>query len=158
MLGCAIDLPRAPAARLGAHQMAPQGYARAGPYRPGRDRAARPHLLGGPRIPSLLLERGRHREGSADRWIDGVSRAAEILCRAGYRLEQLGPEDLARPVQPRIGPRVRREPRQRKAAAAGAMRDASFPLCVVSPAKLRRIDGLRADPWLAADGDRDWRR
>src|SRR6202048_2051651 len=156
--GGAIDLPRTSAARLGAHQMAPQEDARAGPYRPGGDRAARSHLLGRPRLPSVLLERSRHREGSADRRIDGISRSAEILRRARYRLEQLGLEDLTRSVQPRIGPRLHREPRQRKAAVAGALRDASFPLCIVSAAQLCRADGLRADPRLAADGGGDRRR
>src|SRR5690242_1649952 len=122
--------------------MAGKGDADAGPYRPGRDRAARPRLLGCPRIPSLLLERSRHREGGADRRIDGVSRAAEILRRAGHRLEQLGPEDFTWLVQPGVGPRLHREPRRRKAPVAGALRDALFPLSVVSAAQLRRADGL----------------
>ena len=55
---------------------------------------------------------------------DGFPAAAEIFRGGGYRLEQMGPQDRARFVEPRPGNRVQREPRRREAPVAGALRDA----------------------------------
>ena len=57
-----------------------------------------------------------------------------------------------------LGPRLQREPRRRKAAIAGALRDALFPLRVVSAAQLRRTDRVALILGWPADGGGDRRR
>ena len=77
--GGVVDLSRPAAARLGAHQMAHPRDAGRAARRTRRDRAARPDLVARARLSSRFLERDRNRERGADRRVDGVPGAAEIL-------------------------------------------------------------------------------
>ena len=87
--------------------------------------------------------------------VDGFLGAAEVFRRARHRVEQLGPQDRPRLVQPIAGHGLHRESRRRQAVAARALHDAAVALRLVSIAQLRGIDRIRADPWLAAGGGGD---
>ena len=147
-----LDLSGPAAARLGAGQMAASREACAAAPRPGRDRAARPDLMATAGLSPRLLERGRNREGGPPRRADGFPGAAEVLRHARCRVEQLGPRDRPRSVQPRAGHGLRRKPRRRQAAPAGALRDAAVAVRAVPVALLCGLDGIRIDPRLAVGG------
>src|SRR4051794_13618881 len=106
--------------------MARPDDANAGPFPARAGRAASAAVLARSRLRAAVLGRERCREGGAARRTDGFSAAAEIFCRARYRLEQVGPQDRARSVEPRPGDRGRREPWRVEAAVAGARRDAGL--------------------------------
>src|SRR5205085_11879162 len=112
-------------------------------------RAARPYRLAGARLHRLLLERVRRRKGGATRRADGFSAAAEILRRARYRLEQVGPQDFPWAVEPRFRHRVRRAPWRHEAAATCTLRIADVEPGAGVVARLRDGDRGGADSRLA---------
>ena len=102
--GGVIDLSRPIAARLGADQMARARDACAASRGARDDRAKGTLVVARSLFPTRLLERGGRRQRGADRWSDEFFGAAEILCRARYRVERLGFENCPRVMQPRARP------------------------------------------------------
>src|SRR5581483_9799892 len=104
-----------------APQMALAADADEGPGAARRDAAEAAHRLPSARALPRLLERAGRREGGAARRPHGVPGAAEILHRAGYGLERLGPQNRPRPLEPRLCHGLRRESRRGEAPAARAL-------------------------------------